>query len=164
MRKLLITIDGVDFTVEAGDAPDSDGFLDVLVNGAPTRVAVSSLADPEFIQWAVVDTRPYELLVDHDLRWIQSWRGRHMLQVRDLDARVSRPISTDGRIKAPIPGVVVRVLVEVDQPVEVGQPLLVLEAMKMENEIRAVRAGRVASLNIRPGQPVRLHDQLIEIV
>ncbi|NTV04611.1 biotin/lipoyl-binding protein [bacterium] len=164
MRKLLIVIDGAEYLIEAGDAPGPDGFVSVVVNGTPTRVALSSLAAPEDIQWAVVDSRPYELQVDRDLRWVQSRHGRHIVNVRDMDSHVARPLSTDGRIKAPIPGVVVRVLVEPGQEVEADQPILVLEAMKMENEIRAVRAGRVASLSVRPGQGVKLYEQLAEIV
>ncbi|MEI7645596.1 MAG: biotin/lipoyl-containing protein [Chloroflexales bacterium] len=164
MRKIQVTIDGAEFTVEVGDLSTKDGFVTATVNGVPTRVAVSSLAAPEAIQWAVVDTRPYELLIDHDLRWTQSPRGRHTLNVRDMDAGVARPASTDARIKAPIPGVVVRLLVEVGQEVVADQPVLVLEAMKMENEIRAARSGRVASLNARPGQSVKLHELLAEIV
>ncbi|MEI7771673.1 MAG: biotin/lipoyl-containing protein [Chloroflexales bacterium] len=164
MRKIQVTIDGAEFTVEVGDVSGSDGFVTATVNGTPTRVAVSSLATPEAIQWAVVDTRPYELLIDRDLRWIQSSGGRHTLNVRDMDAGVARPASTDARIKAPIPGVVVRLLVEVGQEVAADQPVLVLEAMKMENEIRAARAGRVASLHAQPGQSVRLHELLVEIV
>ncbi|NTW03838.1 MAG: acetyl-CoA carboxylase biotin carboxyl carrier protein subunit, partial [Oscillochloris sp.] len=89
---------------------------------------------------------------------------RHMLHVRDMEASVSRPASADTRIKAPIPGVIVRLLVEVGQEVEADQPVLMLEAMKMENEIRAARAGRVASLNVQPGQSVKLHEVLAEIV
>jgi biotin carboxyl carrier protein len=77
---------------------------------------------------------------------------------------VARPASTDARIKAPIPGVIVRLLVEVGQEVAADQPVLVLEAMKMENEIRAARAGTVASMHVQPGQSVKLHELLAEIV
>jgi biotin carboxyl carrier protein len=164
MRKIQVTIDKVEFTVEVDDLSGNDGFVTATVNGVPTRVAVSSLAAPEAIQWAVVGTHPYELLLDHDLRWIQSARGRHQLNVRDMDAGVARPISADARIKAPIPGVIVRLLVEVGQEVAADQPVLVLEAMKMENEIRAARAGKVASLHAQPGQSVKLHELLAEIV
>lgn len=164
MHKLLVTVDGVEFTVEVGDLSAPDGFVDLKVNDTLMRVAVSSLDAPEAIQWAVIDTRPYELQIDHDLRWVQSPRGRHMLHVRDMEASVSRPASADTRIKAPIPGVIVRLLVEVGQEVEADQPVLMLEAMKMENEIRAARAGRVASLNVQPGQSVKLHEVLAEIV
>ncbi|NTW02466.1 MAG: biotin/lipoyl-binding protein [Oscillochloris sp.] len=164
MRKLVVTIDGAEFLVEASDIPSPDGFINVVVNGTPTRVALSSLLGPEAIQWAVVETRPYEIQLDHDLRWIQSPHGRHRIQVRDMDSRVAHPLSGDGRIKAPIPGVIVRVLVELGQEVEADQPILVLEAMKMENEIRATRSGRLASLNAQPGQTVKLYEQLAEIV
>lgn len=163
MSKLLVTIDGVEFEVEVSGSPDADGFVAVTVNGEALRVAVSSLAAPEAIAWAVVDTRPQELLVDHDLRWIQSARGRHSVQVRDREAGVARPVSGDGRIKAPIPGLIARLLVEPGQQVEAGQPVLVLEAMKMENEIVAPRAGAVTSLAVRPGQSVVLHELLVEI-
>jgi biotin carboxyl carrier protein len=164
MRKLMVIVDGAEFLVEVNDTPGPDGFVNAVVNGTPTRVALSSLSAPEAIQWAVVDSRPYELQVDHDLRWVQSRRGRYMVRVRDMDSHMAHPISTDGRIKAPIPGIVVRVLVEPGQAVEADQPVMVLEAMKMENEIRAGRAGQVASLNVRPGQGVKLYELLGEIV
>ncbi|NTW02096.1 MAG: acetyl-CoA carboxylase biotin carboxyl carrier protein subunit, partial [Oscillochloris sp.] len=72
MHKLLVTVDGVEFTVEVGDLSAPDGFVDLKVNDTSMRVAVSSLDAPEAIQWAVIDTRPYELQIDHDLRWVQS--------------------------------------------------------------------------------------------
>jgi propionyl-CoA carboxylase alpha chain len=59
-----------------------------------------------------------------------------------------------GSLVAPMPGLVKQVLVEVGAPVAKGDALLVLEAMKMEQVIRAPRAGRVAALSVRPGQPV----------
>ena len=163
MSKLQVTIDGTEFEVQISELPGPDGFATVTVNGEAMRVAISSLVAPEQIEWAVVDTCPYELLVDHDLRWLQSAQGRHSVQVRDLEASVARPISGDGRLKAPIPGIIARVLVELGQTVEVGQPMLVLEAMKMENEIVAPRSGTVTSLKARPGQTVVLHELLAEI-
>lgn len=163
MSKLLVTIDGTEFEVEVAGPPGDDGFVALTVNGEPLRVALSSLAAPEAIEWAVVDTRPQELLVDHDLRWIQSAQGRHSVHVRDLEAAVPRPVSGDGRLKAPIPGLIRRILVEPGQQVEAGQPVLVLEAMKMENEIVAPRAGTIASLSVRPGQTVTLHELMAEI-
>ncbi|MBI5565200.1 MAG: acetyl-CoA carboxylase biotin carboxyl carrier protein subunit, partial [Chloroflexi bacterium] len=45
-----------------------------------------------------------------------------------------------------------------------GDPLLILEAMKMENEIRAPRTGTVSHLNVSAGQNVKLNEVLIEIV
>jgi biotin carboxyl carrier protein len=57
-------------------------------------------------------------------------------------------------IKAPIPGLVVRVLVEPGRPVVEGETLLILEAMKMENEIRAPRAGVIHEVRSEPGAQV----------
>jgi biotin carboxyl carrier protein len=62
-----------------------------------------------------------------------------------------------------MPGKVVAVLVEVGAAVERGQGLLVIEAMKMENEIAAPRAGTVAELRVRPGQAVEQGELLARI-
>ena len=58
------------------------------------------------------------------------------------------------RLTAPMPGKVVRVLVSPGDDVEAGQGLVVVEAMKMENELRAGKAGRVASVSAVEGQSV----------
>lgn len=164
MSKLRVTIDDQVFEVEVRVPPDADGdVISVTINGIPAQVQVSSLAGPERIDWAVVDNRPYELEVDHDLRWVRSSHGRHTIEIRDMEASVTRPASADGRIKAPIPGLIARVLAEPGEPIEAGQPVLVLEAMKMENEIRAPRSGTLSTLNVRPGQAVRLQEVLAEI-
>jgi biotin carboxyl carrier protein len=62
-----------------------------------------------------------------------------------------------------MPGRVVAVLAEEGARVEAGQGVVVLEAMKMENEIRAERAGTLARLHVRPGQAVEGGDPLFEV-
>ncbi len=62
-----------------------------------------------------------------------------------------------------MPSVVAAVLVEVGAPVERGQPLLVVSAMKMESTLAAPVAGRVASVRTRVGARVRPGDVLVEI-
>ncbi len=57
-------------------------------------------------------------------------------------------------VLAPMPGRVVRVLVAVGDEVAVRQPVVVVEAMKMENELRSPKAGRVKELNVAPGTSV----------
>src|SRR5262249_17275543 len=54
--------------------------------------------------------------------------------------------SGDDLVRSPMPGRVVRVLVAAGDEVAIGQPLVVIEAMKMENELRAKRAGRIAEV------------------
>jgi biotin carboxyl carrier protein len=128
------------------------------------KVSALSLDSPEALEWIAIDHRSYEIVIDRDLRWIQSRSGRHRLDMRDLEAAVARPRSADARVKAPIPGMITRVLVAAGDRVEADQPLLVLEAMKMENEIRAPRSGVVGQINVVAGQGVALHEPLAEIV
>jgi biotin carboxyl carrier protein len=67
------------------------------------------------------------------------------------------------RLTVPMPGRVVRVLVTAGAAVEAGQGLVVIEAMKMENELRAPRAGRVEEVAVREGQAVEAGGLLLVI-
>jgi biotin carboxyl carrier protein len=58
------------------------------------------------------------------------------------------------KLLAPMPGKVVRVLVKAGDVVRARQPIVVIEAMKMENELRSARDGRIAELPVRDGQSV----------
>lgn len=66
-------------------------------------------------------------------------------------------------VKAPIPGKVVAVTVKPGDEVEPGRPLVVLEAMKMENELTADQAGRVAAVRVAPGDTVEAGAVLVEL-
>lgn len=67
------------------------------------------------------------------------------------------------RVLAPMPGRLVRVLVEPGQQVRAGEGLVVVEAMKMENELRSPRAGRVAQVPVREGQAVETAALLVVV-
>jgi 3-methylcrotonyl-CoA carboxylase alpha subunit len=62
-----------------------------------------------------------------------------------------------------MPGKIVRILVQAGAQVEKGQPLLVMEAMKMENEIRAAGAGKVSAVKVIEGQAVETGADLMLI-
>ena len=81
----------------------------------------------------------------------RAWRGRR-----------HGALEAEGRqqVVAPMPGKVVRVLVEVGDKVEAGQGLLVVEAMKMQNEIRSPKSGTVERLHVKEGQPVNAGEAL----
>jgi len=66
-------------------------------------------------------------------------------------------------IRAPMHGRVIRVLVNVGDAVEVGQGLMVVEAMKMQNEMKALQPGRVTEVRARAGETVRAGDTLLVI-
>ncbi len=68
-----------------------------------------------------------------------------------------------GKVTVPMQGTIVKVLVEVGQVVEVGQSVCVLEAMKMENNIAADKAGTVAEIKVTPGQSVGSGDIVVVI-
>lgn len=65
------------------------------------------------------------------------------------------------QIKAPMPGLVTIVAVEVGQTVEQGQRVAILEAMKMENELRAPKAGTIKAVSVQPGQTVEQNKVLV---
>jgi glutaconyl-CoA/methylmalonyl-CoA decarboxylase subunit gamma len=72
--------------------------------------------------------------------------------------------SGPSRVAAPMPGKIVSVAVSPGQDVEPGAPLVVMEAMKMQNEIQARRRGRVSRVLVQPGQAVDGGATLIELV
>ena len=120
----------------------------------------------------------FSLLIDHAAAEVSVTRrgdefqvavgGRtHRLRLLDERARLrhQRAASVDGarEVRAAMPGKVVAVLVEAGARVERGQGLLVIEAMKMENEIGAPRAGTVAEIRVKPGQAVEAGELLARI-
>ena len=68
-----------------------------------------------------------------------------------------------GSISTAMPGVIVRVLVETGQTVSEGDPVIVVEAMKMENELRARRDGVVSAIHVGPGDAVDAGALLVSI-
>ena len=164
MSKVEVTLGGHTFEIEINLNRRVDQDLPVMVDGQALTVSVPDLDAPiDQMEWIIVDRRPHEIVIDPDLRWLRDQTGVHLVEVRDLEARVPRPASRDGRVKSPIPGRIKAVFVQVDDRVEAGQPLLILEAMKMENEIHAPKSGVVSQISVRPGQDVMLHEVLAEI-
>lgn len=64
---------------------------------------------------------------------------------------------------SPMPGTILKILVNVGDPVTENQPLMILEAMKMENQIVAGKAGTVSGIHVTPGEIVNPGDSLITI-
>jgi len=165
MHKLTITIDERVYEIEAGVFPQNEESFSLRVNGEPVTVRIPELeAAFAEMEWMMVDGRPYEVTFHPKLEWIKAFGGLHKLEVRDMAATAVQPVGNgDGRVKAPIPGLITRVLVKRGQTVRAGEPLLILEAMKMENEIRAPRAGVVSTLPVAVNQSVLREQVLVEI-
>jgi len=81
----------------------------------------------------------------------RAWRGRR-----------HGTVEAEGRqaIAAPMPGKVIRLLVKAGDKVQAGQGVLVVEAMKMQNEVKSPKSGRVERLLAKEGQPVNAGEVL----
>jgi len=96
------------------------------------------------------------------------WLGRdgHAWAVRQeprLTARAAETKATDGIVTSPMPGTVLAVNVNEGQEVALGQPLLIVEAMKMEHTVTAPLDGTVTDLMVKPGQQVAMDETLAVI-
>jgi biotin carboxyl carrier protein len=82
--------------------------------------------------------------------------------IRELSAATAGP-SGPAPVVAPMPGLIVRINVAQGDRVQAGQGLVVMEAMKMENELRAVAAGTVKAIRVTPGTAVERGTTLVEL-
>ncbi len=147
--------------------------LEVLVNGNAVEV------DPEHLE-AVVRVEPGVYSVIIGGRSFEAWaittrEGMRLeldgakLNTEVLDPRASsrrtRASRGGGRqnITAPMPGKVIRVLVSAGDTVEAGQGLVVVEAMKMQNELKALHPGHVLEVRVGDGETVGAGDTLVVI-
>ncbi|GAA2264483.1 biotin carboxylase N-terminal domain-containing protein [Actinomadura luteofluorescens] len=130
------------------------GDLETLrVNGADLpHVAVHHCEEPGIVFESDGRRRRYEVSSDGDRVFVNTAEGQVALRE---SPRFAEPVDADlaGSLRSPMPGRVVRVLVEDMADVEAGRPLLVLEAMKMEHEVAAPQGG-VVSLKVREGAQV----------
>jgi acetyl/propionyl-CoA carboxylase alpha subunit len=100
--------------------------------------------------------------------WLDGWRfevealDERTQAIRDLSGAAAGPAGP-APLKAPMPGLIVRVSVQVGDQVQAGQGIVVMEAMKMENELRATAAGRVKSVLATPGTAVEKGALLVEL-
>jgi biotin carboxyl carrier protein len=72
-------------------------------------------------------------------------------------------VNTNNAVKAPLPGVITAINVQVGDEVKAGDTVLVLEAMKMANNIEAEKGGKVTAICVKPGQSVMEDDALVVI-
>jgi len=152
-----------------------DGAREVLVEGASVRLAdadgaeVSSLPHGNRFFVGLEGRSAVGFAVRRDGAWHVELEGR-LIQVRvdderthhlrELTAEVGRG-ATELELRAPMPGLVVRVAVAEGDAVRAGDTLVVMEAMKMENELRAEEGGVVAEVHAAEGVTVDRDDLLV---
>jgi acetyl/propionyl-CoA carboxylase alpha subunit len=163
--RTTVRVGDVTFVVEVED--DATGGLRVRVDGHP--VEVDARLPPSGPGSLLLDGVSYAVDLSGDPGAPRVVVDGEVLEVHVTDGG-RRPRGAAGtappagpRLLAPMPGQVVAVLVEVGQRVERGAGLVVLEAMKMENEFRATGPGVVSAIHVAPGQAVSAGDLLLVV-
>ena len=163
--KLALTIDGLPNTIELLSPAPSCRFQ---LGDAPPRDANVEMPGPG-VYSILLDGRSYDVFVeDTPTGLVVTIEGhRFALDVRD-PRRWSRMTAATGAgavqsILSPMPGKVIRVLAAPGDEVVPGQGIVVVEAMKMQNELKSNRAGRVLSVPAKEGATVTAGELLATI-
>jgi biotin carboxyl carrier protein len=163
--KRLLSIDGTESRIEIlSPAPEYRFRLD----DGPERQAQVETPEPD-VYSIVLDGRMYEARVEERANGVMVTVGGcrfdiHIIDPRQWTGKTGRAAGEGVQtITAPIPGKVVRVLVAPGESVEAGQGLIVVEAMKMQNELKAPRGGRVLTVAAREGSTVGAMEVLATI-
>lgn len=158
-----------EFTVNLGDVeyPVVAEGSTISVNGRAFTVEV--LGDGKVL----VDGIAYTVALEGETATVDG--TSYTVQVRGLAVTAAAPTPASTAASAPVlaagggavlaimPGKIIRVMVEPGQPVEEGDPVCVLEAMKMENELHAHQSGTVRAVHVKPGDDVEKDQVLVEI-
>jgi biotin carboxyl carrier protein len=163
--KLSLRINGADRTMDLAQSGETCRFR---MESQEERQAEVEEAEPG-VYSILIGGRSFEARVERNSdRALVVIDGRRFeIEVRDPRRMKRRAGAAGGegrqQVAAPMPGKVVRILVETGQTVEAGQGILVVEAMKMQNEMKAPRAGQVVSIAAREGATVNAGEVLAVI-
>jgi biotin carboxyl carrier protein len=124
-----------------------EGIWSLMIDGTSV---MADVAEEDGVYVVEVDGESYRIRVEEETRYI--------IRTRGVAAGVAGQV-----LKAPMPGRVTHIEVQVGQAVRPGDGLIVLEAMKMENEFKATVAGTVKELRVQVGQAVNPGDVLVVI-
>jgi biotin carboxyl carrier protein len=167
MVRYTVTVGGEKRTVQIEEQPGkSDGQLIVTVEGQDRKLEVRPLGGGRYgwLDGARVVNAEVDRLGD---KLTVTVRG-DTLPVEVADARLEEvpQVAVAGRargpsvLRAPMAGRVVKLLARVGDPVKAGQGVLVIEAMKMENEVRATREGQLREIRVAEGAAVEGGEEL----
>jgi len=148
------------------DSRSIEEIFEVGIDGEKKLVSIARVS-PTHLS-VLVDNLSYDIEVEtFEGKYQVSIRGEvYCFDVMDEREMITHAISHEAGeaiISAPMPGLVIEVMVEKGEAVKKKDKLLILEAMKMQNEIVAPRDGEVAELNIKPGDSVNTGDRLVII-
>jgi biotin carboxyl carrier protein len=164
--KYITTIDDRQFTVEVIDEKH------VSVDGKVYEIDFEAVSGQP-VYSLIVDGRSHESYIyPGDDNWQVLMRGRlYPVTVEDERERRLRAAAGGGvaetgefHLRAPMPGLVVAVPVAEGEAVKRGQVILILESMKMQNELKAPRDGTIGRIRVRPGETVEQKQTLLSMI
>jgi biotin carboxyl carrier protein len=156
-----VNIDGKNYRLEL---IRSDAGWECQLDGR--KIAIDAVLTRRDVLSIIVDGQAYEVKREQSATDMHLWVGsrRYGVQLRDPRSLRSRASAADShgprKLVAPMPGKVVRVLVSEDAEVDAGQGVVVVEAMKMQNEIKSPKKGVVRKLIALAGANVNAGDVL----
>ena len=140
--------------------------VSVIFNGASINADIVQITDKEFS--VIIDGNVFHFFLDQDDSPVLSFGHieynfeiltRREELLRTLKNHAQSHIS-EIEIKAPMPGLVVNMLKKVGDEVKTNEGVLVIEAMKMENEIRSPKSGTIKKIHVQTKQTVEKNDKL----
>ena len=144
MKEYKYTINGTKYEVAVGDIEEN--IVTVTVNGEDFKVEMEKEPEPE--KKKPVLGKPAAASSDESSSTATASKGA---------------VNKNAAVKAPLPGVITSIEVAVGDEVKAGDTLLVLEAMKMANNIESEKDGKVAAILVKPGESVMEDDALVVI-
>lgn len=164
--KYITTLDEKEYLIEIIDEHH------VSINGRVQEVDFESISGQP-VYSLIVDGKSYESYVyETEEGWQVLTRGRqYNLTVEDerekrLRAAAGSGVAETGEyhLKAPMPGLVVSIPVNEGDKVEKGQVVLILESMKMQNELKSPKAGTIGRIRIKQGETVEQRQALLSVM
>lgn len=158
-----------------------DRYKEIDIDGANGRLRLSFNGKQYEVDLIPIDEKRYSVMINNHSYWVEAGIENNavhlLLNQREYVVQVFNPQQkleseifgkaekrhAESEIRAPMPGLILRIEVEAGQEISPGQPLLVIEAMKMENEIRAMAGGTVKEILVQPHQAVERNDVMIKI-
>ncbi len=145
---------------------DKDGGI--LVNGEARDFNFLNLGGSLYS--VITQNKSLEVVIDDEDNKIEVMMNGRLYETQVLDERALLMAQRrgglgggSGEVHAPMPGLIVKVVVEDGQTVTQGQTLVILESMKMQNELKSPTDGTVKAIHIEASQSVNKNDLLIEI-
>jgi len=164
--RYITTVDNKEYLVEIIDEKH------IIINGKSYEVDFESVSGQP-VYSLIVDGKSHESYVQQgDDNWQVLLRGRlYPVTVEDerekrLRAAAGGGVAESGEfhLKAPMPGLVVAIPVEEGQEIKKGQVILILESMKMQNELKSPRDGTIGRIRVKTGESVEQKQTLLSVM